>query len=79
MALDKTGTLTQGRPAVVEVIPLAEHNERELLERVGALESRSEHPLARAILAYAKDRGVEVRPAGGGLQDPPGQGGHRPL
>jgi Zn2+/Cd2+-exporting ATPase len=63
VALDKTGTLTQGRPAVVEVIPLAGHDERELLERVGALESRSEHPLARAILAYAKDRGVDVRPA----------------
>jgi Cd2+/Zn2+-exporting ATPase len=63
VALDKTGTLTQGRPAVVEVVPLAGHDERELLERVAALESRSEHPLARAILAYAKDRGVDVRPA----------------
>ena len=63
VALDKTGTLTWGRPAVVEVVPLAGHDERELLERVGALEARSEHPLARAILAYAKDSGVEVRPA----------------
>jgi cation transport ATPase len=56
VALDKTGTLTWGRPAVVEVVPFAGHDERELLERVGALEARSEHPLARAILAYAKDR-----------------------
>jgi Zn2+/Cd2+-exporting ATPase len=64
VALDKTGTLTWGRPAVVEVVPLAGHDERELLERVGALEARSEHPLARAILAYAKERGIEVRPAG---------------
>jgi Cd2+/Zn2+-exporting ATPase len=63
IALDKTGTLTLGRPAVVEVVPLAGHDERELLERAGALEARSEHPLARAILAYAKDRGIEVRPA----------------
>jgi Cd2+/Zn2+-exporting ATPase len=63
VALDKTGTLTWGRPAVVEVVPFAGHDERELLERVGALEARSEHPLARAILAYAKDRGVEIRPA----------------
>ena len=63
VALDKTGTLTLGRPAVVEVIPLAGHDERELIERVGSLESRSEHPLARAILAYAKDRGIDVRPA----------------
>ena len=63
VALDKTGTLTQGRPAVVEVIPLSGHHERELLERVGALEARSEHPIARAVLAYVKDRGIAVRPA----------------
>jgi Cd2+/Zn2+-exporting ATPase len=63
VALDKTGTLTQGRPAVVEVIPLAGHDERELLERVSSLEARSEHPIARAVLAYAKERGIEVRPA----------------
>jgi Cd2+/Zn2+-exporting ATPase len=63
VALDKTGTLTWGRPVVVEVFPLAGHDERELLERAGALEARSEHPLARAILAYAKDRGIDVQPA----------------
>jgi Cd2+/Zn2+-exporting ATPase len=63
VALDKTGTLTQGRPAVVEVVPLSDHDELGLLERVAALEARSEHPLARAILAYAKERGVEVSPA----------------
>ncbi|HEY4594813.1 MAG TPA: heavy metal translocating P-type ATPase, partial [Thermoanaerobaculia bacterium] len=63
VALDKTGTLTWGRPVVVEVVPLAGHGERELLARVGALEARSEHPLARAILAHARARGVEVRPA----------------
>ncbi|HKV06994.1 MAG TPA: HAD-IC family P-type ATPase, partial [Thermoanaerobaculia bacterium] len=45
------------------VIPLAGHDEPELLERVGSLEARSEHPLARAILAYAKDRGIAIRPA----------------
>jgi Cd2+/Zn2+-exporting ATPase len=63
VALDKTGTLTQGRPAVVEVIPLSDHDERGLLERVAALEARSEHPLARAILAYAKEQGIQVAPA----------------
>jgi Zn2+/Cd2+-exporting ATPase len=63
VALDKTGTLTHGRPAVVEVVPLAEHDERELLERAAALEARSEHPLARAVIAYAKERGVPIRPA----------------
>jgi Cd2+/Zn2+-exporting ATPase len=63
VALDKTGTLTWGRPVVVEVLPLGNHDERELLERVGALEARSEHPLARAIAGYAKDHGIEIRPA----------------
>lgn len=63
VALDKTGTLTWGRPVVIELVPLAGHDEREVLERAAALEARSEHPLARAILAYAKDRGIEVRPA----------------
>jgi len=63
IALDKTGTLTEGRPAVVEVVPLGGHSEEELLARVAALEARSEHPLARAILAHAKQRGIEFEPA----------------
>lgn len=60
IAFDKTGTLTLGHPAVVETLALADHTQRELLERAAALEARSDHPLARAILAYSKDRGVEV-------------------
>jgi Cd2+/Zn2+-exporting ATPase len=63
IALDKTGTLTWGRPVVVEVVPLNGHTEMELLSRVAGLEARSEHPLARAVLAYAKERGVVVEPA----------------
>lgn len=63
VALDKTGTLTQGRPAVVEAVALAEHTQQDLFARAAALEARSEHPLARAILAYAKDLGVEIQPA----------------
>jgi Cd2+/Zn2+-exporting ATPase len=63
IALDKTGTLTAGRPAVVEVVPLHDHSLPGLLERAAALEARSEHPLARAILAYAKEHGVEAAPA----------------
>ncbi|HLF55760.1 MAG TPA: heavy metal translocating P-type ATPase [Thermoanaerobaculia bacterium] len=61
VALDKTGTLTRGRPSVVEVVPLADHDERGLLERAAALEAHSDHPLARAIVAFARERGV--RPA----------------
>ena len=63
VALDKTGTLTWGRPAVVEVVPLSGHDDGVLLARAAALEARSEHPLGRAILAHAKERGVEVQPA----------------
>lgn len=63
IAFDKTGTLTCGEPSVVEVVPLAEHDEGQLLERAAALEARSEHPLAKAILRYATARGAEIRPA----------------
>ncbi len=60
VALDKTGTLTRGQPAVVGLIPLDGHSEAELLERAAALESRSTHPLARAILAHAAEREVRT-------------------
>lgn len=63
IAFDKTGTLTQGRPAVVEVAPLEDHNERELLERAAALEERSSHPLAQAIVARAREAGLGANPA----------------
>jgi Cd2+/Zn2+-exporting ATPase len=58
VALDKTGTLTEGRPSVSEVVPLAEHDERDLLARAAALEADSQHPIALAILARAKELGV---------------------
>jgi Cd2+/Zn2+-exporting ATPase len=63
IALDKTGTLTEGRPRVLEVVPLSGHDEKELLERVAAMESRSNHPLAQAIVAYVQHRGVGFAPA----------------
>ena len=63
LAFDKTGTLTMGKPAVVGVHPLNEHGEDDLLARAAALEARSNHPLARAILAYAETRGVAPEPA----------------
>ena len=62
-AFDKTGTLTHGRPRVLEVVPLSGHDERELLERLVALEARSEHPLAGAIRDYAAEKGVSAPPA----------------
>lgn len=63
IAFDKTGTLTEGKPTVVAVLPLDGHSETDLLERVAGLEVRSEHPLGKAILAYAQERGVAIRPA----------------
>jgi Cd2+/Zn2+-exporting ATPase len=63
VAMDKTGTLTEGKPAVVELVPLNDHTETELLERVAALEAHSTHPLAHAIVEYAKTRGVSIPPA----------------
>lgn len=63
IAIDKTGTLTRGSPEVVALIPLAGHSESELLERAAALELRSHHPLAEAIVAYAERRGIAAEPA----------------
>jgi Cd2+/Zn2+-exporting ATPase len=63
VAFDKTGTLTEGRPGVVEVVPLNGHDEREVLERVAAMEARSSHPIARAISAHAEAQGVRPAPA----------------
>ena len=58
LALDKTGTLTIGAPEVVDVQPLAGHSEEELLRAMGAIEAHSDHPLARAIVADVKRRGI---------------------
>jgi Cd2+/Zn2+-exporting ATPase len=73
IAFDKTGTLTEGRPRVQAVIPLDGHSEAELLERAAALEARSEHPLAKAIVERARAQGVDVRPADD-YQQIPGKG-----
>ncbi len=63
VALDKTGTLTEGRPRVVDVVPLAEHDEAALLARAAALEADSQHPIALAVLARARELGVPIRAA----------------
>jgi Cd2+/Zn2+-exporting ATPase len=60
IALDKTGTLTTGHPTVIEVLPLADHTEAELLSRAAGLETQAEHPLARAILEHARSRNIAL-------------------
>jgi len=61
VAFDKTGTLTEGKPALVAAIPAGGMDERGLLELAAGLQSGSEHPLARAVMAAAADQAV--RPA----------------
>ncbi len=59
MALDKTGTLTHGHPELTDVVALGDLGEDEVLAVAAALEARSEHPVAGAILRGARDRGVQ--------------------
>ncbi len=62
IAIDKTGTLTVGRPEVRQVIPLNNHSRAELLERAASLEASNTHPLAQAILRCAENENVTVQP-----------------
>jgi Cd2+/Zn2+-exporting ATPase len=73
IAFDKTGTLTTGVPEVVDVIPLANATRAEVLRLAASLESRSEHPIGRAIAAHAKQSGVDTAPVGR-FQALPGRG-----
>jgi len=60
VVFDKTGTLTLGRPTLLDVRPAAATDETELLALAAAVEARSEHPLARAIVEAAAERGIET-------------------
>ncbi|HEX4900610.1 MAG TPA: heavy metal translocating P-type ATPase, partial [Pyrinomonadaceae bacterium] len=60
LVVDKTGTLTEGKPKLVTVAPAANVNERELLRFAASLERGSEHPLAAAIVSGAQERGIQV-------------------
>lgn len=67
VVLDKTGTITEGRPAVTDVLPARRADgslamsEKALLKLAAALEKKSEHPLAEAIMARAEERGIVAR------------------
>ena len=73
LVVDKTGTLTEGRPTLTEIRTADGFDERDLLRLAAAVEARSEHPLARAVVAGAEDRGVEV-PAADGFESVTGGG-----
>jgi Cu+-exporting ATPase len=63
LILDKTGTLTLGKPALTEILTADGASETELLQIAAGLEQASEHPLAQAILKGVKQRGVNAEPA----------------
>ena len=73
VALDKTGTLTEGKPRVVSVEPLTEHTTEQLLAISASIEARSDHPIARAIVSYAMEQGLDL-PASSDVQIVPGKG-----
>lgn len=60
ITFDKTGTLTLGKPAVTDLVPCADVTETELLRVAAAVESRSEHPLAKAVASAARERGIPL-------------------
>ena len=64
LVVDKTGTLTEGRPELTDVIAFGKTNQDEILVLAASLEKGSEHPLAEAILGGAEKRGLKVRKAG---------------
>jgi Cu+-exporting ATPase len=63
LVVDKTGTLTEGKPRLQSVITTSDIDEQTLLRLAASLERNSEHPLAAAIVAGARDRGVKLRDA----------------
>ncbi|MFI4977029.1 MAG: copper-transporting P-type ATPase [Caulobacterales bacterium] len=73
LVVDKTGTLTEGRPAVTAIAPAAGFEEAELVRLAASLERGSEHPLADAILRAAKDRNLTLSEATG-FDSPVGKG-----
>ena len=74
VALDKTGTITSGEPRVTDIVPAEGISREELLALAYALERKSEHPLARAILAEAEARGLEAGQDAEEFQALPGNG-----
>ena len=60
VVLDKTGTITKGKPELVDVLPFGDYSTAELLELAAVADKRSEHPLAEAIVRGARESGIEV-------------------
>lgn len=65
IAFDKTGTLTKGKPIVTDIVPLANRDEQDVLQMAASIETRSEHPLALAIVTAAGEHNLPIQPAEG--------------
>jgi Cu2+-exporting ATPase/Cu+-exporting ATPase len=63
VVVDKTGTLTRGKPELVSFKNLSDKSDTEMLSILASLENKSEHPIAHAILAYVKEKGIPFYPA----------------
>lgn len=63
VAMDKTGTLTKGKPEVQDVVPFGAHTREEVLARAAAIEAMNDHPFARAVRRRAVSEGIEPVPA----------------
>ena len=75
IVVDKTGTLTEGKPKLVRVEPVEGVSEEALLSSAAGVEASSEHPLAQAIIAGARERGVDV-PSAQDFNSVTGEGAH---
>jgi Cu+-exporting ATPase len=73
LVLDKTGTLTEGKPKVVTITTAEGFDEMQMLQFAGSVERGSEHPLGSAIVAAAAERGIELKPVRG-FDSPAGKG-----
>lgn len=73
LVVDKTGTLTEGKPKLVTLAPLSPFDENELLALVAAVETASEHPLAQAIVTGANERSIDI-PAASDFNSTTGEG-----
>jgi Cu+-exporting ATPase len=73
LVVDKTGTLTQGKPKVIAIQVVEGGDEREMLRLAASVERSSEHPLGRAVVESAAERKIELAPVRG-FDAPPGQG-----
>jgi Cu+-exporting ATPase len=63
VAFDKTGTLTEGRPKLIELLPISGDDEHDILMLAASLQAGSEHPLAKAVLHAAQEKGLQLQTA----------------